>query len=184
MPALAGVAALAAVALGLPALHWSLSPGASRFRRLAGAVTLGAAVLATQILTLGAAAQTVAIGWNLGLLFLAWLAASSGFGWGLQATRTASEAHASPPRQAVAAVIIGGGVVAAQWLAVAAAGLPAPGAAASAGAIASGTMTMLASVGATELLLLMLLACAVEARMRSRLEKARSELQAQALATI
>jgi len=177
---LAAAAAGAAVVLALPALHWSFSPGASRMRRVAGAATLGAAAVATQILALGAAAQTLAIGWNPGLLVLAWLAASSGFGWGLHAIRSTSQTQVSPPRQAAAAVIMGGGVLAAHGLAVAAASLPALGGAASEAGIASATMTMLASVGATELLLVMLLASAIETRLRSRLEKVRSELQAQA----
>jgi diguanylate cyclase (GGDEF)-like protein len=177
---LAGAALLATLGLGLPGMRWSLAPGASRTRLLLGAASLGAAALATQVLTLGAATQTLNSGWNPGLLFLAWLAASSGFGWGLRATRTPSEASASPQRHGVAAVVIGLGVLSAHWLALAAVGLPVPGGTASQTVIASGTMTMLASVGGTELLLVMLLACAVETRMRHRLENARSELQAHA----
>jgi diguanylate cyclase (GGDEF)-like protein len=177
-PGLASAAALATLALALPGVYWSLSPGASRVRALLGAATLGAAALATQILTLSAAAQTVHAGWNHGLLILAWLAASSGFGWGLHATRSPSEASASPQRHGVAALIIGCGVLVAHWLTLAAVGVPVLGGPASEAVIASGTMAMLASVGGTELLLLMLLACAVETRLRNRLEKARSEIQA------
>ncbi len=175
-----GAAALTTIALGLPGLHLSISPGMSRTRRYAGAAALGGAAVAAQVLTLGAAARTLEVGWNPGLLFLAWLAASSGFGWGLHATHASGEATASPQRQGLAAVIIGSGVLSAHWLALAAAGLPSPNELASGAVIAAGTLSMLASVGGTELLLVMLLASAVEARMRSRLEKARSELQAHA----
>jgi diguanylate cyclase (GGDEF)-like protein len=98
----------------------------------------------------------------------------------LRATRTSSEASASPQRHGVAAVVSGLGVLSARWLALAAVGLPIPGVTASQTVIASGSMTMLASVGGTELLLVMLLACVIETRMRHRLENARSELQAHA----
>jgi hypothetical protein len=61
-------------------MRWSLASGTSSTRLLLGAAFLGTAALATQVLTLGAAAQTLNAGWNPGLLFLAWLAACSGFG--------------------------------------------------------------------------------------------------------
>jgi diguanylate cyclase (GGDEF)-like protein len=175
-----GASALVSVALGLPGLHLSLAPGMSLTRRFAGAAALGGAAVAAQVLTLGAAARTLDVGWHPGLLFLAWLAASSGFGWGLHNTRASGEATASPQRQGLAAAIIGSGVLCAHWLALTAAGQPAPTGLASGGVIAAGTLSMLASVGGTELLLVMLLASAVESRMRHRLEKARSELQAHA----
>jgi diguanylate cyclase (GGDEF)-like protein len=130
---------------------------------------------------LSSAAQATGIRWNAGLLLLALLAASSGFGWGLYAARSVPNAAATPQRQAAAALIIGTGVLVAQWLAVAAAGVPAWAEPGGSDSIAASTLVMLASVGAAELLLLMLLACAVEARMRRGLDKAHSELQAHAL---
>jgi diguanylate cyclase (GGDEF)-like protein len=177
----AGAAALAAVALGLPGLYWSQTTTASRSRRLGGALTLGSAALAAQILMLVSAARPAGIAWNPGLLLLAWLAASSGFGWGLYAARCAPTAAVIPKRMVIAALIIGAGVMVSQWLTVAAAALPALGNPVDGDSVAPSTLVLLASVGASELLLLMLLACAVESRMRSRLEMARSELQAHAL---
>ncbi|MCU0923783.1 MAG: hypothetical protein MUF16_26245, partial [Burkholderiaceae bacterium] len=140
-----GASALVTIALGLPGLHLSLAPGMSRTRRFAGAAALGGAAVAAQVLTLGAAARTLDVGWHPGLLFLAWLAASCGFGWGLHNTRASSEADASPQRQGFAAAIIGSGVLCAHWLALTAAGQPAPNGLASGGGIAAGTLSMLAS---------------------------------------
>jgi len=177
---LAGAAALAAIVLGLPGMGWSQAAGASVGRRVAGAFALGAAALSAQLLMLSAAAPASTIDWNPGLLLLAWLAASSGFGWGLGAARPASAQVAGPRRQVASAVIVGSGVLVAQSLAVAAAGLPSWGGAMSGETVAAGTLMMLATVGGAELLLLMLLACAVEARMRSRLDKARIELETHA----
>jgi diguanylate cyclase len=177
---MAGAAALAAIALALPGLNWSQAAEASRSRRLAGALTLGAAALSAQLLMLNAAAPADTISWNPGLLMLAWLSASSGFGWGLGAVLPAAAAEASPQRQGLSALIVVSGVLVAQWLATAAAGSAAWGGTVPSDAVAASTLVMLATVGAAELLLLMLLACAVEARMRSRLDKARMELETHA----
>jgi diguanylate cyclase (GGDEF)-like protein len=175
-----GAAALAAHALGLPGLYWSLSVPSSGARRLAGAASLGAAALATQILMLQSA-QPAVVDWSLGLLVLGWLAASTGLGWGLRAARLQHGADANLPRQGLAAVIVGAGALLAQMLVQMAATLPDRAAPAAGDAIASATMVMLASMGAIQLLLLMLLTCAVETHMRRRLEKARIEIKAHAL---
>ena len=177
----AGGAGLAAFVLGLPGLYFTLSAPASHAWRLGGAALLGAAALATQMLSLSAAAQPTGVHWNIGLLLLAWLSAGSGFGWGLRAACLPAPAEPSPQRQAVAAVVVGAGALVSQALAMAAAGMPPAATPLSGDAIAPSTMVMLASMGGTELLLLMLLACAVEVRLRRRLETARTELEAHAL---
>ncbi len=143
-------------------------------------MTLGAAAVAAPLLMLHAAAPASGFGWKPGLLLLAWLCASSAFGWGLVTARSPVDADAGPPRQALSASIIGAGVIVAQWLALAAAGLPAWGTPAESDSVSAGTLVMLASLGGAELLLLMLLASAVESRMRRRLDKARHELEAHA----
>ena len=143
-------------------------------------MTLGAAAVAAPLLMLHAGAPASGFGWKPGLLLLAWLCASSAFGWGLVTARSPVDADAGPPRQALSASIIGAGVIAAQWLALAAAGLPAWGTPAESDSVSAGTLVMLASLGGAELLLLMLLASAVESRMRRRLDKARHELEAHA----
>jgi diguanylate cyclase (GGDEF)-like protein len=173
----AAAAALAAIALGLPGMSWSQTQSPSAGRRVAGAFALGAAALSTQILVLSAAAPGHTLDWNSGLLLLAWLSASSGFGWGLGAARPLPAQEAGPRRQLASALIVGSGVLVAQWLATAAVGSPAWGGTLPGEAVAAGTLVMLATVGGAELLLLMLLACAVEARMRSRLDRARIEIE-------
>ena len=177
----AGAAALSAFALGLPGLYLSLSAPATRTRRLGGAALLGSAALAAQMFSLSSVAQPGGVHWNVGLLLLAWLSASSGFGWGLRAACMPSQDEPSPRRQGVAALVLAAGTLVAHALAMAAAGLPATATPLSDDAIAPATLTMLASMGGSELLLLMLLACAVEVRMRRRLETARIELETHAL---
>ncbi len=177
---LAGAAALAAIALGLPGIGWSQAAAASFGLRVAGAFALGAAALSVQLLMLSAAAPGRTLDWNPGLLLLAWLSASSGFGWGLSAVRQAPTLQAGARRQLAAAVILSSGVLVAQALATAAVGSPAWGGTVPGQAVAAGTLVMLATVGGAELLLLMLLACAVEARLRSRLDKARIEIETHA----
>ena len=177
----AGAAALAALVLGLPGLHGCLCAPASPARRLGGAALLGAAALGTQMLMLSSVAHPSRVSWSPGLLGLAWLSASGGFAWGLRIAGTSSRAEPGPRRQALAAAMLAFGTLAAQSLALAAAGLPHAAAPMPGDAVPAATMVMLASMGGTELLLLMLLACVVEGRMRRRLEKARSELEAHAL---
>jgi diguanylate cyclase (GGDEF)-like protein len=177
---LAGAAALAAIALGLPGIGWSQAAAGSFGLRVAGAFALGAAALSVQLLMLSAAAPGRTLDWNPGLLLLAWLSASSGFGWGLSAVRQAPTLQAGARRQLAAAVILSSGVLVAQALATAAVGSPAWGGTVPGQAVAAGTLVMLATVGGAELLLLMLLACAVEARLRSRLDKARIEIETHA----
>jgi diguanylate cyclase (GGDEF)-like protein len=176
-----GAATLAAFALGLPGLHWALSMPASPLKRLGGAAFLGGAALATQMLALSSVAQPTGLQWNIGLLMLAWLSASSGFGWGLRAADVQMDAEARLPRQVGAALVVGTGTLVAQTLAMASAALPAVATPLSNEAIPPATVVMLASMGGAQLLLLMLLACTIELRMRRRLEKARLELAAHAL---
>ena len=105
----AGAAALSAFALGLPGLYLSLSAPATRTRRLGGAALLGSAALAAQMFSLSSVAQPGGVHWNVGLLLLAWLCASSGFGWGLRAACMPSQDEPSPRRQGVAALVLGRG---------------------------------------------------------------------------
>jgi len=175
-----GAAVLAAHALGLPGLYWALSMPTSHLRRMLGAACLGAAALAAQMLLLQSA-QPVALNWSLGLLVLAWLAASSGVGWGLRAARAQDGADAGLSRQGPAAALVAAGVLVAQVLVQLAGVRPDGAAPAAVEGIAGATMVMLASMGAIQLLLLLLLTCAVETRVRRRLEKARIEIKAHAL---
>ena len=55
---------------------------------------------------LSSVAQPAGVHWNIGLLLLAWLSASSGFGWGLRAACMPSQAEPSPRRQGVAALVL------------------------------------------------------------------------------
>ena len=170
-------AALAAFALGVPGLHWTLYAPASRARRMAGAALLGAAALSAQMLTLFSVVPPAGLQWNAGLLLLAWLGASSGFGWGLRAACAPGEANGR--RLGIAAALLGAGAIVSQALALAGAGRPAAAALPDA-AVAPATMTLLAAMAGVQLLL-MLLACTIESRVRRRLDKARTDLKAHAL---
>ena len=177
---LAGAAALAALTLGLAGINWVYSAGSARLQGLAGAAVLGAAALAAQVLLLLSLGLKPGIGWDIGLLGLAWLSCSAGFACGLLPQVPAPTAFGKVQRQLLSAAIIVLAVQVGQALSLHAAGLHTQALRASELLVPAATMQMLASIGGAELLLLMLLVCAIEARIRRTLDKARSALHEQA----
>ncbi len=174
---IAGVAVLASIALAVAGLNWTQSAGSTRPRWLGGIAMLGAATLAAQVLTLSSLGLAPGIHWHVGLLSLAWLSASAAFVCGLGMAQSTHGLADATQRQLIASAIIVVGVMLAQSLAIAAAGLSGLAVLGSDSLVPASTMLTLASIGVAELLLLMLLASSVEARIRGTLEKARVELQ-------
>ena len=174
-------AAITSCGLCLLGLRLAHIQAASSWQLTAAAATLGAAALLPQLMMLQALRLQPGMSWHPLHLPLAWLVSSACFAWGLYATRGADGSETSVPRHAAGALIIGTGVLSAQWLVIAATRLPAGLVPASPGDIGAGTLVTLGTVGAAELLLLMLLACAVERRLNGRLAQAQTELQAHAV---
>jgi diguanylate cyclase (GGDEF)-like protein len=168
-PGLAITMAVAALALCLLALHWTLSPQPPGWAQVAaGAGLFGLAAAATQLGLLQAVGVQPGIPWSAGRTLLAALAAGIGFGAALVAFLPVSEGTAFRlrPRQLAGAGLAALGALAGMVLLMPGAAAPLQPVQADASLIAAGTMSGATATGSIELLLLMLLGCLVEARLR------------------
>ncbi len=175
------MAMLASAALALLGLGLYFRAASARAQGLGAASLLGAATLASQTLVLSSLGLSPGVQWNFAMLALAWLTASAGFAAGhglMTGTRPAARAV---QRQLLATAIVCVSLLAAQALAIEAAGLPGQALMPLEGLMPVATLAPLVAFGGAEMLLLMLLACAVETRLRGTLDRARATLHSRGL---
>ena len=171
------MAALCSAALALTGLHLYFRATPTPAQGLLAAGLLGTATLVAQVLVLGSLGLSPGVIWQPVTLVLAWLVVSAGLAAGHAMLASTRLSASRPQRQMLAAATICVAVLAAQALAIEAAGLPGQNLLPLDGRMPAATVATVVAVGSAELLLLMLLACAVETRLRGTLERARAALQ-------
>jgi diguanylate cyclase (GGDEF)-like protein len=172
-PGLAIVAALLGLALVVAALRCWLVAQPTWPAVFAGSALLATGVVAMQAALLASIGLVPRIHWHPGWLGLAWFVAAAGFVLtaGLLLAPTGRGRLAAPLQLGRAAAVGATAVLAAQMLAIGAAGLPTLGVAGGDTLVPAASMAAAVTTGGFELLLLMLLGSTLERRVRRSLEQ-------------